>query len=316
MIIVIGATGFIGHYLVEQLFKDGFDLLATGRSRKGEEYYKRRGIPFVRMDISRKKDFEKLPQKGVSIVIHLASLIPAAASEHNAIQYMQINAFGTLYLLEYCRKIQVDRLIFTSSHFDVQGLWGSDIPIKPDAPRKIIYTGNHTLYIISKIAAMDYIEHYRQEYGVNSIIFRLCGVYGYGRYETGFELFVKKAMHSEAVEVWGDRSIDRDFIYVKDVVSALIAAIDNRNATGLYNLAFGEGISLERKIKTVVDAFSPHDNPSKLIYCPEKNNELSGYVYDIESTKKDIGFRPLYSFDKMVIDYKKERNDKRFDSGR
>lgn len=312
MIIVTGATGFIGTYLVDQLVKDGVDVLATGRSKLGEAYYKERGIPFVHLDITKEEDLDKLPKKGVDAVVHLAALIPAAAKIHDAKEYMLVNAFRTYDLLERCKMNDIAKVIYTTSHFEVEKLWGSDTSITEEVCRKFEYKGDHALYIISKNAASDYVEHYRQEYGMTNIIFRLSGVYGYGRYESAFELFIRKAVKGEPIEIWGDYTVVRDTIYVRDVVSAIIAALNSKSVSGLYNLATGKGISLEEEVKGIVKVFCPKDNPLKLIYHPEKPNYLKSYVYDITKAKRELGWSPKYSYEEMLVDYKKEMESGKF----
>ncbi len=82
------------------------------------------------------------------------------------------------------------------------------------ASRDYKFVGDHAMYVISKNAATDIIEHYSQEYRINGIVFRLPPVYGYGPhseiyvngkyYKSGFQIFVEKAINSEDIEIWGD----------------------------------------------------------------------------------------------------------------
>jgi len=240
MIVVTGATGFIGVYLVDELATEGMKVIATGRSKLGEAYYKERGIPFIRLDVSSEADFDRLPKEGVEAVVHLASLIPANVPESNYSpqDYVRVNVVGTLNVLEFCRRNGVRKLIYTHSHSDVEGWWDSGEPITENAPRSINYVGDHAMYIISKIAAVDCIEHYIQEYGIQGIIFRLPPVYGYGPHmviykngklvKTGFQIFIEHASVGKPLEVWGDANKGRDIIYVKDVVSAIILALKRK----------------------------------------------------------------------------------------
>lgn len=160
---------------------------------------------------------------------------------------------------------------------------------------------------------MDFIEHYYQEYGLSTIIFRLAGVYGYGRYESAFELFVRQASAGAPIEIWGDPSPVRDGIYIKDVVSAIRKAITNSKVTGLYNLASGKGISLEDRIKDIIKVFCPKNKSSEIVYRPEIPNGIRSYVYDISETKKALEWEPQYSYEAMLEDYKLEMERQYFE---
>jgi UDP-glucose 4-epimerase len=323
MIIVTGATGLIGAYLVTQLVKDGMDVLATGRSKAGEEFYKTNGIPFARIDITKEEDFAKLPKKGVTAVVHLAAMLPAniSAENYNPKHFIDVNITGTLNILEFCRVNKVYKIIYSHSHNDVNKLWELEKPISETAPRNFKYTGDHAVYIITKLTGMDLVYHYAEEYGMQGIVLRLPPVYGYTRPEfyldgkpvkAGFEVFIDNAMAGRPIEVWGDPKNGRDIVYVKDVVSAFIAAINSDSAAGLYNITSGRLLSLKEQVETTIKVFSPKDHRSEIIYRPEKSALFKSFLYDISKARKDLGWYPKYSFEDMLIDYKKEMESGRF----
>jgi len=109
MVIVLGASGFIGLYTVERLIADGKKVLATGRDEKMRPMLEKMGADFETLDITNKADFSKLPTEGVEGVILLAGLLPAnvnvdISKDENAEDYFQVNVIGTINVLEYCRK--------------------------------------------------------------------------------------------------------------------------------------------------------------------------------------------------------------------
>lgn len=317
MVIITGAAGFIGAYLVEQAVEDNFDVLATDLCEIGEEYYKNHGIPFIRLDLTRKKDFKKLPEEGVDAVVHLACLQPANVSkeQYDPVNYMKVNTLGTLNILEFCRKTGIRKIIYAISHIEVEGLWASGNPISEDAPRAMKYTGDYAMYLISQNAAVDCIEHYHQEYGMQSIIFRLPPVYGYGPHteifkngkpvKTGFKIFIEKAINKEPIEVWGNCEKGRDIIYVKDVVSAIIIALKKKEAAGLYNITSGRLLSLKEEIEGISRVFSPNGK-YRMISRPDKPNSIGSFLYNISKARKELGWYPIFSYQEMLVDYKKE----------
>ena len=271
MVVVIGATGFIGLYTVEKLIKEGYQVLGTGRNKVAGEILKNMGADFVDVDLKDASSFAKLPTDNVEAVILLAGLLPANAPvdierDENALDYVETNIAGTVHVLEYCRKNGIKKLITTSSYADVRNVWQKGYAIKEDEPRNFVYTGDHAVYVISKNAAGDIIEYYNQQHGMQGCIFRLPPVYGVGPhseiyvngkyYKTGIQTFIENAKAGNDIEIWGDPSITRDIIYVKDVAQAFVDAIRSNHAQGLYNMTSSTELTLEEQVKTIIDVFS------------------------------------------------------------
>lgn len=316
MIVVTGATGFIGTYLVDQLVKDGFDVLATGRSKAGAEYYKSKGIPFIQLDITKQESFERLPNKGVDAVVHLAAIIPEHTMPYTTGKdLLMVNALGTWNTLEYCRTNQINKIIYTTSHYEVSNV--KTLPIDEEII-DYINTGNHVEYIIAKIAGDQYVKFYTAEYEIQGIILRTTCIRGYSRYsvlhqdrnipKSNWENFIQKAYKSEPIEIWGDCTTHlRDHLYIKDAISCIVAAINNNKAVGRYNMASGKGINFEEEVKAIVKVFSPKGNPSKIIYKPEIQNAIDrSWVYDISKTKRELNWSPKYSTEEYLQDIKME----------
>ncbi len=224
--------------------------------------------------------------------------------------------------MEYCRVAQVSSYLFTQSHSDVAGHWNTGTYIKPNAPRKLNLKGDHAVYIISKNAAVDLIEHYHLDYGLRTYIFRLPTIYNYRpiydmyvngeNVPIGFMYFIQKAIKSEPIEIWGDAQRAKDIVYVKDFNQMLTKAIESNLEKGFYNVASGKPTTLEEQIKGVINVFCPKGHPSKLVYKREKSSQNS-YLYDISNAIKELGYAPEYNYIDMLQDMKKEMNGNRFD---
>jgi UDP-glucose 4-epimerase len=349
MIIVTGATGFVGRYLVDQLVADGVGVVATGKSERGKAYCKKAGIPFVLLDVTKEEDFNNLPKENVDAVVHLAALLSIDVAQWTAKDYLMTNALGTYNVLEYCRKSGSKKIIYAMTHSDVNR--SKDLVITEETPREFGSTvgpGNTLPYIVSKIAAMNFIEVYTKEdfekppktsenttkvykeetitrgksksskeAGIQGIILRFPGIRGYGsrdsHYDTVFHRFIQKAIRSEPIEIWGEHKTVRDLVYIKDVIAAIISALKSEKANGLYNIGSGKGMTIEDEAKAIIKVFSPPDNPPKIIYRPDiKEVRKRSYIFDISKAKRDFGYSPKYSYEEAMIDYKKEMESGKF----
>ena len=324
MIAVLGASGFIGTYLVDELIKEGKEVLACGRNEDAKTYYEKNNIIFEKVDIACKNDFDRLKKYDIDSVVLLAALLPANVKEDNVYNYINTNVIGTVNTLEFCRKNDVETIIFTTTYADVQNKWSDVEPITEETIRDYKYTGDHSVYVFSKNMATDLIKHYSDKYGLRGVVFRLPPVYGVGphsciyvdgkKYVSGFQIFIEKAMAGEEIEIYGDHNIFRDVVYVKDVVRGIILAIDNINTKGLYNMGSGVKLTLKKQVEDIVEMFSPLDNKSKIIYRRDRPNNSKSYVLDISKAKNDFGYVPQYAdFKKLLEDYKEELRMDRFE---
>ena len=321
MIVVIGATSFIGMYTVDELVRSGKDVVATGRNTKLQPMLESMGARFVSLDITRPDDFARLPKTGVDGVILLAGLLPANATadlknEENAAEYFEVNAIGTINVLEYCRKNGIKKIISTTTYGDVSGAWGKGYAITEDEPRNFKFTGDHAVYTISKNAANDVIEYYSQQHGLQGAVFRFPPVYGVGphgtilvdgkSYKSGIQTFIERAEKGEDIELWGDPHITRDIIYVKDVARAFLMALESDKTHGLYNMTSGVPLDLEDQAKAVIEVFGKGEG-SSIVYRPDLPNNTPSYLYDMSKAKRDFGFEPEYTdYVVMMRDYKME----------
>jgi len=321
MIVIFGASGFIGTYLVDELISEGREVFATGLRNMPHEYYKSKQIPFAQLDLGCASAFNQLPKEGVEAVVICSAHLPANVEEYDPQQYINTNVTGTLNAMEYCRNVHAGKVIFTSSHSDVAQLWNIGRPITEDDPRAIIYTGDHAMYIITKITAEEIIKHYEKQYGISGIVFRLPAVYGYGPHSEiyedgkprlpGFEKIIRSVIAGGPVEIWGDPTKGRDLVYVKDVAHAFVLAIDSKKASGLYNIASGVRTSLEEEVRGIIDVFSQPGIDLQVVYRPEKPNHVT-YLYDIQKAQRDFGYAIRYPLRRMLEDYKSEMQIKRF----
>lgn len=321
-IIIFGATGNTGSYLLDYALNyfnpKEYEIIASGRRQT--DFFKKRGIEYCSLDLTNEQDFNKLPVQNVYAVMLLSAEIPSYMHDYQPRKYVDSIIIGAYNVLEFCRKNKVDRIIYTNTAFDIW-LYSHDIAFQPNLPRNFSYTGDHAIYVISKNTAIEFIEHYHQEYGLKKFIFRLPTIYNYSPYPYYFPNGVKtmrpiyqminKAINSEPVEIWGDPNYAKDMVHVNDFSQMLCKAVEVNREAGYYNVGTGVPVTLEEQVRTIVAVFSPQENPSKIIYRPDKPS-TGGVLMDITNAKEELGYEPQYNCRKLLEDFKKEMELNKF----
>lgn len=317
-IVVFGATGNTGKYLIQYLIENidlnQYEIIAIGR-KKEEDVTIDGKISYFSVDITKKEDFIKLPKEDVYAVVNFAGAMPAQMREYNPQQYIDVNITGTLNILEYCKENNVDRIIYPQTEADLSGYWGKEKVIKPDFPRKYSLKGNYAPYIISKCTAVDLINHYHEQYGIKMFIFRLPTIYLYKenpyyyvnfeKKMLGYRILIEKAMKGEDIELWGDPKKEKDIVYVKDYCQMIFKALFVNREKGIYNVGTGKAVSLQEQIEGIIEVFSPQEQKSKIVYYPEKPDSRE-FIMDISNAKEELGYEPQYSYIEYLRDFKAE----------
>lgn len=324
-IIILGASGNVGSYLTlyanDFFDKNEFQVIASGR--RNTSVFDNYGIPYISVDITKPEDFDKLPQENVQAVMCLAAQIPSYMDDYDGRKYLDSIVMGGYNVLEYCRKVNADRILYTQTVFDVSE-YPSGFVIKHDTPRNFSFKGDHAMYVIAKNCMLDMIEHYHQEYGLKKFIFRLPTIYEYSTFQYYYPNGVKtlrplyaqinRAIKGEPLTIWGDPNYAKDMVHVYDFSQMLCkAALVNRDK-GFYNIGTGIPVTLKEQCQAIIDVFSPKDNPSVIEYVERDGDYKTGggFLMDISNAKEDLGFEPVYDVHKLFEDYKKEMQLDRF----
>ena len=180
--------------------------------------------------------------------------------------------------------------------------------------------GDHAMYVIAKIAAVQMIEHYYKVYGIKRFILRLSRVYVYHpnpyTYTDGKKVMVsdrmlmQKAEKGEPIEIWGDPNRLLETCCVEDFLQIVEKCAESPLDGGLYNIGSG-GSTLDERIHAIVDVFSPKDKKSVITYAPEKRSATQ-FVLDISKTKSELGYEPRYTWKDYCEWFLQERKAQRF----
>lgn len=322
-IVVFGATGTVGAYTCLYLLEHYYKVVAVGHRLSDNGFFADYGIDYYSVDVRNKQDFEKLPIQDIYSVVNLAGMLPARMEGYSPQRYIDINMTGALNILDYCVKVNAKKVIYSQSISDVARLCGNPKPISSDAPTSFPLNNDHSVYSITKNAAVSLLEHYSAKYGFKYYVLRFPNIYlyhpnpyyyvdGEKRWQ-GYRLMIHKAIHGEPLSIWGSPKKVRDIVYVKDCCQIIEKCISVEDAPdGTYNVGTGVGTTMEDQVRGIVSVFSPKDAPSEISYNASKPDAVE-YVFDVSKVMANLDYAPKYDYIGYLQDFKEEMRLQRFE---
>lgn len=287
--LVLGAAGFIGGHLVEELLADGKEVLVYDREEALRSVVERfPAVKSINGDFQTEKRWDSILH-GVKVCYHLISTSVPKTSNDDPISDVLGNVIGTLQLLEAARRTNL-RLIFASSGGTVYGtpkveLIGEDHPTDPLCS-----------YGVTKLAIEKYLLLYRELYGVRSIVLRIANPYGPGQRPDSIQgviaVFSGRILRGHVVDIWGDGSVVRDYVFVKDVVNAMKVASSYGGRRSVFNIGSGCGVSL-REILSTIENLS--GKVADVIHHPPRGFDVLKSVLDISNAIRELEWEPKVS---------------------
>ena len=250
-ILVLGAAGFIGTNLTIKLAENKENQITL--VDKSKNYFSDiEEFGFLNVDLKESSlyadmDFSLL--EGQDIVYHLVSTnIPTSSNQHIS-RDIQANVLFSSNLFNGCVKYGVKKVVFISSGGTVYGK-ESKCPLSENRPTNPI-----TSYGVQKITIEKLLYLYNYMYGLDYRIIRLANPYGPYQRPNGVlgvvTTFTYKALKGEKLQVYGDGSVVRDFIYIDDVVRGILNIVEGENKHHTFNLGCGYGTSIKEVVETV-----------------------------------------------------------------
>jgi len=242
-ILVTGGFGFIGRSLVSRLLEEGHDVVVLCRiSPEGYDWKNSRSkFKVVVGDLLNEEALEKATT-GIEQVFHLASSSIPGTSNYHIKADIQSDLMGTINLLNKCVKNKIKKICYISSGGSIYGNSNSP-PINENAELAPLNS-----YGILKLTIEKYLFLYFHLYGLNYIVLRISNVYGNGGIlKPGFsavDTFIQNFIANKEIKIFGDGSITRDYIYIDDVVSAIVKALNYSGKENIFNIGTGIGTSL------------------------------------------------------------------------
>lgn len=286
--LVLGGGGFIGSHLVTALLAQGAQV------RVLERPYRERSpvlpahpaLQWQEGDFGNAQDLHRALD-GVDVVFHLVSTTQPQSSNDDPSFDVSSNLLATLNLLEQLRAQKQTRLVFISSGGTVYGR-PQQTPIPESHP-----TEPTCSYGIVKLTIEKYLALYQLLHGLEYRVLRLANPYGPGqeanRAQGVIGTFLSRVVHDEPIEVWGDGSVVRDYLYISDTISALLQAASHQGTERVFNIGSGNGHSI-REIIAAVEQVS--GKKARASYTAARKFDVPVSVLDIERARKELGWQP------------------------
>ena len=250
-----------------EYFKGRYEVVASGRRQT--DFWMRHGVVYCSVDISKPENFNKLPQSDVHAVVYLAAQIPSYMEGYQPQSYVASNMLGAFNVLEYCRRVKANRVLFFTSVFDLsEYVKDKNIVLRPDMPLNFSYTGDHALYVISKnTASVSLCSVFRRS---TATVPTTTTIPAGGKTLRPVYRMIDLAKVGEPIELWGDPNYSKDMVHVYDCAQMMCRAVDVKRDHGFYNVGTGIPVTLREQIETIIKVFSPKDKPSPIVMRPDK----------------------------------------------
>ena len=299
-VVVTGGSGFIGTYAMSKLREHSIKAIALSRSGEGADS--------ARADIADRDTMARMLEPG-DVVIHLANSSNPTTSESDRIRDAEENLVGTLNLLEMCIERGVSKFVLASSGGTVYGA-AQTIPI-PETHATDPISSHGAM----KLAMEKYVQVYGAQFALGYVILRCANAYGPG--QTGalgqgiIGRAIQAALHGETLEIWGDGTLVRDFIYVEDVAEALFLAARTVMAREVVNIGSGRGTSVNEIIDLVRVVTG---RPLRARYTPSRKFDVPANVLDISRASTVLRWKPVTPLQDGIArcyDWARRRVDRR-----
>lgn len=288
-ILVTGGTGFIGSFVVEALLSNGHEVQVIANGRQLPVYLQTLSnqITYYQGDFGETDVLEKALQ-GCDAVIHLAwSTVPKQTMGATAYEFSG-NLNSNINLIEKCIDFNIDKFVFISSGGTVYGI-PEQIPVAENHPQNPI--SNYGLGKLT-MEKLLYLYHHNQHF--NYTVLRVSNAYGERqnlyKNQGVIGVWLKNISQNKPIEIWGDGSVVRDYVYVQDVANAVLNALAKVKSADIYNIGGGgKGHSLNDIIAVIKEELGIS---FEVNYKPSRNFDVPVNILDISKAIAEIGYQP------------------------
>ena len=280
-ILVTGGLGFIGSHIVDDLIENNEIIIIDNKSTGKLENLKNphhKNLEIIEKDLNNVNLDDTL--KGIDYIFHLAAMASVPLSIDNPVKCNEVNVDATIKLLVSAKNNNVKKIIFSSS----SAVYGNNT----NMPLKETEALNPTSpYGATKAICEIYLKTFHEAYGLNYTALRYFNVFGpkqdkYSQYAAVIPNFISELLEGRQPEIYGDGKQTRDFVFVKDVVKANIAACKS-DYNGIVNIASGEKITINQLYEIIQETLGLKIEAK---YLPERKGDIKHSLADVSNMKK------------------------------
>jgi UDP-glucose 4-epimerase len=290
--LITGGAGFIGAALANRLVEQKHHVRVLDDLSAGDSSRLDRRVVFTRGDV---RDVPKLWTllQGISCAFHLAARVSVPESVLYPREYNEVNVGGTVCLMQAARDAGVRRVILASS-----GAVYGDQETQPI--QETAWPHPRSPYAVSKLASEQYVNTLGQLYDIETVSLRIFNAYGPGQFVPAshapvIPFFLKQALSGGSVIVFGSGEQTRDFIYIDDVVDALVAATTAEGVNRrVINVGSGQETTVNQIVQTIARSIGQRVEP---LYSRGDSGGVSRLVADVGLARQLLGFEPKVDMD-------------------
>ncbi len=302
-ILVTGGAGFIGSHIVEH-FQGRAEVRVLDNLRSGFQHnltgFKNEFIHASILD----RDAVRRAMEGVDFVFHLAAMISVPESMQQPIECSELNTTGTLVMLEEAVRAKVKKLVFSSS----AAIYGNN-PVTPKV--ETLLPEPKSPYAITKLDGEFYCKMFTEEGRLPTACLRYFNVFGprqdpRSQYAAAVPIFIDRAVKHEPITIHGDGEQTRDFIFVKDIAASNAFFATRPDATGVFNVAYGQRITIKELATTICRLTGSR---SEIVHTAERPGDVKHSLASVEKLR-GAGFVPSGNFQaglQATINYFREQ---------
>lgn len=288
-VIVIGANGFLGSHLALQLAKEGKDVLAL--VFEGTEYGFLRSKDGITCKEFTFDNINHIDACGYDTIFHMAWASVSTTYKNEVLTQAQNILYG-LKVLEYAEKNQIKKVVIPGSAAEVSCGQGVITGYETPAPSD--------LYSASKVATRFVCQTYARQHNIDLVWTLITSIYGPGRNDNNLITYAIKSLLKGEKPSFTGLEQQWDYLYIDDLISALIALGEKGLGGKVYPVGSGEHRKMNEYVYILRDKINPK-LPLGIGDYPYKNpDKIDNQVLDISELKKDTGFEAKFSFDQGI----------------
>ena len=289
--VVTGGAGVIGSHVVDRLLQAEYSVTVIDNMSGGKHENIHPKAKLVVADVTTTEAATAIQVARPELIVHAAAQISVSVSTREPLNDAQINVLGTLNVLEAARAAETHKIVYFGSGGTAYGQ-PQEIPVGESHP-----TAPENPYGMSKLTGELYLDMYRRVQGLDSTVLRLANIYGPRQDPHGeagvIAIFAQAMLSDSPVKIFGDGNDERDYVFVSDVVDAVMAAIDG--GPDVCNIGSGIGTNVNELCAKLAALTGYQKDPQ---YDPPRPGDIHAISLDASLAEATLGWSPKINLDK------------------